>query len=801
VSSPSPRILLLTPPLTQLNTPYPATAYIKGFLGGRGYAVTQADMGLQLVLRLFSEAGLRRVFAEIEAGGFDLSDNARRMLRLQRRYLATIDPVIRFLQNKDLTLAPRICHGRFLPEASRFDNVADLETAFGTMGLTDQARHLATLYLEDLADLIKETVGPHFGFSRYAEKLALSATSFEPLHQELTAAPNLLDQMLLEELEPLLARVQPDVVGFTVPFPGNLYGALRLAKHLKQTSPATVTIMGGGYPNTELRTIKEPRFFDYIDYLTLDDGEGPWLRLLEGWSATHRTPESVVMAAGGSPRSFGLEVTEAVGSPRSFGLEVTGAEGSPRSFGLEVTEAVGSPRSLVPEVTGAVGELANERLQRTFLRNAAGEIEYRNDPFPDVPHPEVGTPDYSDLPLTEYLSVLEVLNPMHRLWSDGRWNKLTVAHGCYWKRCSFCDVTLDYISRYETAPSTLLVDRIEQIIQQTGQTGFHFVDEAAPPLALRDLAIELLKRRVPITWWGNIRFEKTFSADLCRLLAASGCIAISGGLEVASDRLLALMEKGVTIAQVARVTDGFTQAGIMVHAYLMYGFPTQTAQETIDSLEVVRQLFAAGVVQSGYWHRFSMTAHSPVGKNPAKYQVQAIGPEPAGFAWNDLWHDDPLGTDHEAFGPGLAKSLYNYLHGVALDEPLARWFDFKTPRPITPRHLIAQALQAPDKPDFARQNQRLFWLGNAPEIRIEPGKKVPRAVLTCYEQAEDFEVKTTEAAGRWLHQLLAQLTADYDTKVLLRDAAATFPKAEGSFEAFLQSPAWQLLREKGLLLL
>lgn len=63
------------------------------------------------------------------------------------------------------------------------------------------------------------------------------------------------------------------------------------------------------------------------------------------------------------------------------------------------------------------------------------------------------------------------------------------------------------------------------------------------------------------------------------------------------------MEKGVTIAQVARVTDGFTQAGIMVHAYLMYGFPTQTTQETIDSLEVVRQLFQAGIVQSGYWHR------------------------------------------------------------------------------------------------------------------------------------------------------------------------------------------------------
>jgi hypothetical protein len=736
VPTASPRILLLTPPLTQLNTPYPATAYIKGFLTGRGYTVRQADLSIGLVLRLFSKAGLVRVFDEIEQGTYALSDNARRMVRLRRRYEATIDPAIRFLQNRDLTLAPRICHGRFLPEASRFDNVADLETAFGTMGLTDQARHLATLYLEDLADLVKETVGPQFGLSRYAESLAMSATHFDPLHDALQAPPNLVDRMLLELLDEVVADAQPDFVGFTVPFPGNLYAALRLAQRLKQTNPAITTVMGGGYPNTELRGLKEPRFFDYIDYLTLDDGEGPWLRLLDHLQ-------------GGLPQA---------------------------------------------------------ELQRTFLRNA-GQVEYLNHPHPDVPHPEVGTPDYSDLPLSDYLSVIEVLNPMHRLWSDGRWNKLTVAHGCYWKRCSFCDVTLDYIGRYETAPAALLVDRIEQIVAQTGQTGFHFVDEAAPPLALRDLAIELLKRRVSISWWGNIRFEKTFTPDLCRLLAASGCIAISGGLEVASDRLLALMEKGVTIAQVARVTQGFTAAGVLVHAYLMYGFPTQTAQETVDALEVVRQLFENGIVQSGYWHRFSMTAHSPVGKNPAKYQVAAIGPEPGPFAWNDLWHDDPQGTDHESFGPGLAKSLYNYMHGVALREPLSFWFDFKTPRPTVPRQLIGQALQEPDKPDFAQPNRRLFWLGNAPELTYKTtggnspkDKKTTRAILTCYEQAEDFEVKTTELIGPWLHELLLRLSRDYDTKVLLKDAAATFPPGAGAWEKFLESPAWQLLREKGLLL-
>ncbi|MBJ6144369.1 radical SAM protein [Hymenobacter sp. BT559] len=738
MSTASPRLLLLTPPLTQLNTPYPATAYIKGFLKGRGYEVRQADLSIGLVLKLFSKEGLGRMFDEIEAGGYDLSDNVKRMLRLRRRYEATIGPAIRFLQNKDLTLAPRICHGRFLPEASRFDNVADLETAFGTMGLTDQARHLATLYLEDLADLVKETVGPQFGLSRYAESLAMSATHFDPLHDALQSAPNLVDTMLLELLDELLAEVQPDIVGFTVPFPGNLYAALRLAQRIKQVRPATATVMGGGYPNTELRGLKEPRFFDYIDYLTLDDGEGPWLRLFAYLQ----------------------------------------------------------------------GQLPQSELQRTFLRNEAGEVEYLNYPHPDIPHPEVGTPDYSDLHLGDYLSVIEVLNPMHRLWSDGRWNKLTVAHGCYWKRCSFCDVTLDYIGRYEAAPATLLVDRIEQIVAQTGQTGFHFVDEAAPPLALRDLAIELLKRRVSISWWGNIRFEKTFTPDLCRLLAASGCIAISGGLEVASDRLLALMEKGVTIAQVARVTQGFTAAGVLVHAYLMYGFPTQTAQETVDALEVVRQLFETGIVQSGYWHRFSMTAHSPVGKNPAKYQVAAVGPEPGPFAWNDLWHDDPLGANHEQFGPGLAKSLYNYMHGVALREPLSFWFDFKTPRPTVPRQLIQQALGEPDKPDAAQPNRRLFWLGNAPELSFRTSggngpkdKKTTRAILTCYEQAEDFEVKTTELIGPWLHQLLTRLSTDYDTKVLLKEAGASFPTGAGSWENFLQSPAWQLLREKGLLLI
>jgi len=137
------------------------------------------------------------------------------------------------------------------------------------------------------------------------------------------------------------------------------------------------------------------------------------------------------------------------------------------------------------------------------------------------------------LDLSRYLQLIDTLNPAHRLWADGRWNKITLAHGCYWRKCSFCDVKLDYIQHYETAAVTRLVDEMERLIAQTGHRGFHFVDEAAPPKVLRELALELLRRNLGVTLWGNIRFEKTFTPDLCRLLSAAGLVAVTGGLEVA----------------------------------------------------------------------------------------------------------------------------------------------------------------------------------------------------------------------------------------------------------------------------
>jgi radical SAM superfamily enzyme YgiQ (UPF0313 family) len=628
------RVLSVIPPMTQLNTPYPSTAYLTGFLRSRGVDAVQEDLALALVLKLFSRDGLSAIRAHAEALPVRRrSESVECFLEHFERYQKTIEPTLAFLQGRDSTLAHRIGSGAFLPEGPRFDTLDayvdpdggdPLGWAFGALGVHDRARHLATLYLNDLADVLREAVDPRFEFVRYAESLALSQPTFEPLAQALAARPNLVDDTLNALTLDALSRHAPQVVLVSVPFPGAVYAAFRIAQSVKAHNPAIVTVLGGGYVNTELRELGEARVFDYFDYVTLDDGERPLLALLDHLR----------------------------------------------------------------------GKRSQQRLVRTFVRDAdSGAVRYINLVEPDVPFAEVGTPTWDGLPLNRYLSLLDMLNPMHRLWSDGRWNKLTVAHGCYWKKCSFCDVSLDYISRYDGASAQTLVDRIEAIIAETGQTGFHFVDEAAPPKALRALAEELLRRGVSISWWGNIRFEKSFTPELCQLLADSGCIAISGGLEVASDRLLTLMKKGVSVDQVARVTHAFAEAGVLVHAYLMYGFPTQTVHDTVDALEYVRQLFEAGCIQSGFFHRFACTVHSPVGMNPAEYGVRLEPLPPGNFAKNDIGFIDPTGVDHDALGKALNKALYNYMHGIGLDTGVRQWFDDKVPKPRVPRNFIEQALQ------------------------------------------------------------------------------------------------------------
>jgi len=727
-------VFLFTPPFTQLNTPYPATAYLKGFLNTRNITSFQADLGIEVTLRLFSKQGLTRLFGEVEKGG-ELPDNIRRIIALQDEYINTIDAAVLFLQGKNPTMAHRIAKRNFLPEAGRFAQIDDLNLAFGTMGLQDKAKHIATMYLEDLTDLITECIDAHFGLSRYAERLARSANSFDELYEALHAPHTFIDTILLQLLDEHMKEVQPGLVAISVPFPGNLYAGLRCGQYIKQNHPAVKVAMGGGFPNTELRSLSDGRVFEFIDFVTLDDGESP----------------------------------------------------------IE---------NLVKYIEGTIPET---ELKRTFVV-ADGHVSYINNPAcGDYKQGQVGTPDYSDLLLDQYISAIEVINPMHSLWSDGRWNKLTMAHGCYWGKCTFCDISLDYIKVYEPITAGLLCDRMEEIIAQTGQNGFHFVDEAAPPALMRALAIEIIRRKLVVSWWTNVRFEKAFTRDLCLLLKASGCIAVSGGLEVASDRLLELIQKGITVAQVAKVNRHFTEAGIMVHAYLMYGFPTQTEQETIDSLEMVRQMFAAGILQSAFWHQFAMTAHSPVGMNPEKYKVLKQTEAVGAFANNDILHTDPIGADHETFSFGLKKSLLNFMHGTCFDYPLQKWFEFKVPKTKVDPDFIVNALIA-DEYVAPKPTAKVIWLGKKPGvehyIKSKKGMQWEMTALTFQDLHEIATIQVNREQGTWLADMLQKLSISNIKTYTYQEVKDSYEAAGlEDFELFWDNKPVNTMYKYGLLML
>ncbi len=498
-------ILLITPPFLQPNCPYPATAYLAGYLRRSGLKAEQFDLSVKVLRELFSATTMAKIFAS--RPNID-DDNIQRMYVLRNRYIQTIDSVMSLLDGSDNTAAELICSADMLPQGERFENIGELDVLFGTMGVNDCAKFLATLYLQDISDYIRATITENFEIVRYAERISLSIPDFNIIEELLAEPTNLIEDIMLDQLRQQIELHNPRFVGFTIPFPGNLVAALRCCEFIRANYPNLKIVLGGGYPTTELRNMSSKDIFKYADYIVLDDGELALKRIIEG------------------------------------------------------------------------GELISTYTSEGFF-----------DSKETISHADRGCPDFDGLDNTLYFSLLESVNPMHKMWGDGRWNKMMLAHGCYWAKCAFCDTSLPYIGCYNSIDAKTTVDFIEQIIASTGSHGFHFVDEAASPKVLKELSLEILRRGIKISWWTNVRYENSFTGDLCNLMSSAGCLAISGGLEVASDRLLELMNKGISVEDAALVMRNFYNAGIMVHAYLMYGFPTQTIAETVDSLEIVRQLF------------------------------------------------------------------------------------------------------------------------------------------------------------------------------------------------------------------
>ena len=643
-------ILFVLPPLTQLNTPYPSITHLTGYLRSRGIEAEQMDLGIELINRLFTRAELGRVFdaveAKVESRELKLNKTLRIIVSNRHFYERNVEAVMKFLSGRDLQLANRFSDLRFWEDMHRLPDEEELEWAFGTSGKVDRAKYLCSLFLKNVVDVV-QLLDEHFQLIRYAERLCTYLTTFEPLERE-------LEKMSLTENISLTESTE-----FTEK------ASLRLA-------------LGNG---------------NMIEELMLELLEKKLQEVKPDWVGVSVPFPGNLLA--------GLKCAKYI-KAKYEGVKIVMGGGYVNTELRQMTDT-GIFR-YVDYIAFDDGELPIKRLMEggELLRTAYlkdGKVEFaqmdvqENEKFGDLPAPTT-----RGLDLGKYIDFVDTTNPMHRLWSDGRWNKMMLAHGCYWAKCAFCDTCLDYIGRFEACDVKIIVDRMEAMIAETGNTGFHFVDEAAPPALLRKLAEEILARKLVVTYWTNVRFDKTYTAELCYLLAKSGCIAVSGGLEVASPRVLKLINKGVTIESATECMRNLSENGIMVHTYLMYGFPTQTEKELYDSLGRVRDLFAEGLIHSAFWHRYAMTCHSPSGRNPESvgarhvvdYRLQItdnrlempdnrlqVADDRSGFnpfANNEIPFEVDNEPDWSRFTEGLNVATYNYMRQTGFDVPLKKWF-------------------------------------------------------------------------------------------------------------------------------
>ena len=663
-------ILFILPPLTQLNTPYPSITHLTGYLRSRGIEAEQMDLGIELINRLFTRTELGRVFdvveKRVESRELKLNKTLRIIVSNRHFYERNVEAVMKFLSGRDLQLANRFSDLRFWEDMHRLPDEEELEWAFGTSGKVDRAKYLCSLFLKNVVDVV-QLLDEHFQLIRYAEKLCTYLTTFDILEEELG--------------------------GYT-------YKPLSPSDSLTSSSSSLQGIMQTSLPSALASSVGSPNLGEHlVTQLMLELLERKIQELKPDWVGLSVPFPGNLLAGLKCAKYLKIYYPD---------VKIVMGGGYVNTELRQMTD-IGIFK-YVDYITFDDGELpvrrlieGGELLRTAYLKNDKVEFAQmdvqENEKFGDLPAPTT-----RGLDLDKYIDFVDTTNPMHRLWSDGRWNKMMLAHGCYWAKCAFCDTCLDYIGRFEACDVKIIVDRMESMIEETGNTGFHFVDEAAPPALLRKLAEEILERGLVVTYWTNVRFDKTYTPELCYLLAKSGCIAVSGGLEVASPRVLKLINKGVTIESATECMRNLSDNGIMVHTYLMYGFPTQTEKELYDSLGRVRDLFAEGLIHSAFWHRYAMTCHSPSGRNPESvgarhlnnaqctmhnaqlFNSQSIMHKAQStredktfdffnpFANNEIPFEVDNEPDWSRFTEGLNVATYNYMRQTGFDVPLKRWF-------------------------------------------------------------------------------------------------------------------------------
>ncbi len=694
--------VIIQPPIVQLNTPYPSGAYLKSFfsqlydekkLEGN---VTWVELNTKLFHKIFSPEGLNKIFTQskdrvLELCDFFLADGDENSAYQLKRFMCSSHKWIQWIDTIKAIVCPskdisgkefthEFIRSAHVPRGMRMENY--MENLDREVGAED-AQILATLAFADLSDYITLCYDKNFSLIQYAEYVTGNSRSFSEIENELDSPvlKNFLEEILIEELKK--NSVSPDrntLFCISVPFAGTFTPALYCARALKKLfKERCLVALGGGFVNTELRNTKEKNLFSYCDFLSYDKGYGSYIELSKIFSeASHDDLQNLF-----SKKYSGKHFYKTKYLDKTSGLVASMAD---RDIELEAEE-------------------------KKYVKKII--------------------PDFSSFDFTLCPRLSDDVNPMHRIWNDGAWIKAYMAYGCYWHRCTFCDTSLDYVNNFCSTEYFTLHKGLLRQAEKTGVYGIHFVDEACPPVGLQNFAIaNCSSKKQRLTFWGNIRFEKTFSRDLADILSYGGLTAVSAGLEIATNTGLDTVNKGTDMENIISACCAFKEAGILIHSYMIFGYWNQSESDLINSMETLRQMFEAGLLDSAFFHKFSLTRHSTVyreweeGKHPDLVPLT----DDTSFTENEIHFKGEKKS--EKYSAPLNMALNDWMHGRNLDRNVESYFPFKMPRPGISKKFVERFITKYEEKRNAEhetlppENKKIVWLGGNIILQKTDGKKI-----------------------------------------------------------------------------
>ena len=716
-------VLILQPPVMQLNTAYPSGAYLSDFFKRENCLTKWLDLNIELFYSIFCKSGLEKIFELSEQNALKLAQkaensgdentafNLRRYVCQKKIWIDWIDRIVQILCGKGFESAHAFVFGAHVPRGNRMENfLANLDHDL----TTDDARSLASFALVDFADFINVAFDRNFSLVRYAESLTISESVFSeiekgadsPILKEFYVP--LLEKKVVPEIEKMLSEAKSAeknekiLVCVSIPFPGVFAAALSTGKFLKQRYSEKIFVsFGGGFVNTELRETKEKSLTKYCDAISYDRGYASYKKLLEILKTEQKAEEIYNL------RQFVLN-GDSCGTENVQILEPAKPNSQELNYEIQMTKSV--------------------------------------------------IPDFSDIDFSKYPRLIDDTNPMHRLWSDGAWIKAYMAHGCYWHKCAFCDVTLDYVKSFCMTDIKLLYEGLLKQCKEKNIFGIHFVDEAMPPAAMIAFAKENIAHGSPLSWWGNIRFEKNFTRDIADFLAYGGLVGVSAGLESATGNGLNAIHKGTDLESIVGACCAFKEAGVLVHAYMIFGYWFEKPLDLMDSMETLRQFYANGLLDSCFWHKFVLTRHSRVydewkkGLHP-ELKVLAEKNIPL-FAKNGLHFEGEKSS--EKYAQALEFSLDEWMHGRNLEKPVYKWFGFNVPKPDVGPDFIQKMIEKYEKKrdlEFSKplpkDKEKIFWLGGEKiRVKTKHGQKLRWFYMGEMQEADaDSDEKTMRGRG------------------------------------------------------